>query len=94
MAAPHGLRELDARAREDLEGIWIAGGLGDRCLHPPTPLTWQLVLDDHALLGNRIAERGSSLPRLSRRLVRVSGYAYQALVPFVRVARDVLRLDA
>nr|PZN17591.1 MAG: hypothetical protein DIU78_24255 [Pseudomonadota bacterium] len=94
MVAAHGLRELDARARDELDGIWIAGGLGDRCLLPPTPLTWQLVLEDHALLGNRVAERGSSLPRLSRRLVRVSGYAYHALVPFVRAARDVLRLDA
>src|SRR5690606_20040155 len=30
----------------------------------------------------------------SRRWVCVSGYAYHALVPFVRAARDVLRLDA
>lgn len=87
-------RDLDAAAAGELEGVWVAGVLGDAPSTPPTPLGFQLVVDDALLLGTSLQRRGVSLPRLSRRFIRVDGHAYHAFAPLARAARSLAPLDA
>jgi len=91
--SPRGLRELPLQAAQELPGLWVSGCLGEASTQLPTPLGWHLVLDDADLLGRALADRGASLPRLSRRLVRVGGFAYHAFVPLSRAARALAPLD-
>lgn len=89
-----GFRELPVDAALNLPGLWVSAGFGDAPTEPPTPLGWNLVVDDAELLGRALSERGASLPRLSRRLVRVGGYGYQPLTPLSRAASALAPLDA
>lgn len=93
---PKGLRELttSTAAAAELEGLWFSGGLGETPARPPTPLAWQLSVEDALLLGAALSQRGASMPRLSRRLVRLGGYGYQAFAPLQRAARALGPLDA
>lgn len=88
------IRELDVEKAGELDGLWIANGVGERLAAPPTPLTLDLVLQDGVLLGDAFAERGVSLPRLGKRMAQVSGHVYHAALPLVRALRSVAPLDA
>jgi phosphohistidine swiveling domain-containing protein len=88
------LRELDLSQAGELEGLWVASGIGDRLAQPPTPLTLDFVLQDSVLLGSAFARRGVSMPKLTRRVARVSGHVYHAALPLIRAARGIAPLDA
>jgi phosphohistidine swiveling domain-containing protein len=88
------VRELDVQGAGELDGIWIANGVGDRLAVPPTPLTLDLVLQDSVLLGAAFGERGVSLPRLTKRVARISGHVYHAALPLIRAVRTIAPLDA
>ncbi|MFZ5896483.1 MAG: PEP-utilizing enzyme [Myxococcota bacterium] len=94
MPAARGYRELTLEQAQDLEGVWVSAGLADAPSVPPTPLGWDLALADVELLGDALERRGASLPRPKRRFVCVNGYAYHALVPLVKAARELLPTDA
>jgi rifampicin phosphotransferase len=88
------LRELDLSQAGELDGLWVASGIGDRLAQPPTPLTLDFVLQDSVLLGSAFARRGVSMPKLTRRVARVSGHVYHAALPLIRAARGIAPLDA
>lgn len=88
------LRELEPGHTAELEGLWVASGIGDRLALPPTPLTLDFVLQDSVLLGTAFARRGVSLPKLTRRTARVSGHVYHAALPLLRAARGIAPVDA
>lgn len=92
--SPKGLRELLLNDARELPGLWVPAGLGDAPSGPLTPLGWQLMLNDEALVRRAFSERGASLPRLARRLINVGGYAYQSWLPLARAARSLAPLDA
>lgn len=88
------IRELDAEKANQLDGLWVPSGVVERLSLPPTPLTLDLLLEDTQLLSEALDQRGESLPRLSRQLVRVAGHVYQAAVPLIRATRKVAPVDA
>jgi pyruvate,water dikinase len=94
MPSSRGYRELPLEQAKELEGIWVTAGLAEAPNVPPTPLGWDLALEDAELLGDALERRGSALPRPSRRFARVGGYGYHALLPLVRAARELLPTDA
>lgn len=91
---PRGLRELPVDAAGELAGVWIPAGFGEAPAEPPTPLGWELLVDDALLLGAALSRRGASLPRLSRRFARIGGYGYHAFSPLARAARSLVPLDS
>ncbi|MGC4091719.1 MAG: PEP-utilizing enzyme [Polyangiaceae bacterium] len=94
MPRANGYRELSSEQAFELEGVWVTAGLADAPNVPPTPLGWDLALDDVVLLGDALTRRGASLPRPSRRFASVAGFGYHALVPLLRAARELLPTDA
>ena len=94
MPGSRGYRELTLEQAKDLEGVWVTAGLADAPNVPPTPLGWDLALDDVELIGDALERRGASLPRPGRRFASVGGYAYHSLVPLVRAARELVPTDA
>jgi pyruvate,water dikinase len=81
------------RARA-LDGIWVAAGFGDAQSRPPTPLGWELVLDDATLFADALARRGAPLSRKLRSPLSIEGHPYHAFVPMARAARELAPLDA
>lgn len=92
--SPKGVRELPSEAAAELPGVWVTAGLGDPLSELPSVLGCELVVDDALLVGSALSGRGASLPRLSRRFVRVAGHGYHAFVPLARAARSLVPIDA
>ncbi len=88
------VQELSPPLAQQLAGFWVSATLGDATTYPLTPLAEQLSLEGADALAELLESRGASLPRRSRRLVRVEGHVFHAFKPLERAARELSPSDA